>query len=181
MTYPKLIECLKLFSYESLRQYLGEDLVEQLQAEWDAYHKAKEQWDNDNMDDWQRCDYGDNMEILGINHYMTRDTIYGDWSCTVFDNSDTKERKKPIGRFCADAGLVSVLSLEEVLKYNPEYKVEDDSWSATVIRDFKGTVQFVVNKSENATYEYFQVEIIGKGVNKKTGENINFISKQTGL
>jgi len=36
VTYPKLIECLKLFSYESLRQYLGEDLVEQLQAEWDA-------------------------------------------------------------------------------------------------------------------------------------------------
>ena len=35
MNYPKLIECLKLFSYESLRQYLGEDLVEQLLAEWE--------------------------------------------------------------------------------------------------------------------------------------------------
>ena len=35
MNYPKLIECLKLFSQESLRQYLGEDLVEQLLAEWE--------------------------------------------------------------------------------------------------------------------------------------------------
>lgn len=35
MKYPKLIECLKLFSQESLRKYLGEDLVEQLLAEWE--------------------------------------------------------------------------------------------------------------------------------------------------
>jgi hypothetical protein len=143
----------------------------------DAYHKAKEKWDSENMTDWQRCDYGDNMEILGINHYMTRSTIYGDWSCTVF-NSDTKES---IGRFCADAGLVSVFALEEVLKYNPEYKVEEDSYSATVIRDFKGTVQFVVKKHKSTTYEDFYVEVVGKGINKKTGESINFVSKQTGF
>lgn len=36
MKYQKLIECLKLFSHESLRQYLGEDLVEQLLAEWES-------------------------------------------------------------------------------------------------------------------------------------------------
>lgn len=36
MKYPKLIECLKLFSQESLRQYLGEDLVDQLLSEWET-------------------------------------------------------------------------------------------------------------------------------------------------
>lgn len=35
MKYPKLIECLKLFSREKLCHYLGEDLVEQLLAEWE--------------------------------------------------------------------------------------------------------------------------------------------------
>lgn len=35
MNYPKLIECLKLFSQDLLRQYLGEDLVEQLLSEWE--------------------------------------------------------------------------------------------------------------------------------------------------
>lgn len=35
MNYPKLVECLKLFSQESLRQYLGEDLVDQLLSEWE--------------------------------------------------------------------------------------------------------------------------------------------------
>lgn len=36
MKYPKLLECLKLFSQETLRQYLGEDLIEQLLAEWES-------------------------------------------------------------------------------------------------------------------------------------------------
>jgi len=36
MKYPQLIECLKLFSHDSLRKYLGEDLIEQLQSEWDS-------------------------------------------------------------------------------------------------------------------------------------------------
>lgn len=35
MYYSKLVDSLKLFSQESLRQYLGQDLVEQLQAEWE--------------------------------------------------------------------------------------------------------------------------------------------------
>ena len=36
MKYPKLLDCLKRFSQDSLRQYLGEDLVEQLLSEWES-------------------------------------------------------------------------------------------------------------------------------------------------
>ena len=36
MKYPKLIACLRLFSQESLRQFLGEDLIEQLLSEWES-------------------------------------------------------------------------------------------------------------------------------------------------
>ena len=35
LKYPKLIDCLKLFSHDSLKKYLGEELVEQLLAEWE--------------------------------------------------------------------------------------------------------------------------------------------------
>jgi len=35
MQYPRLISCLTLFSQENLRQYLGQDLVVQLQSEWE--------------------------------------------------------------------------------------------------------------------------------------------------
>lgn len=128
----------------------------------------------DRKDDWNTCCYGYDMEKLGINHYMIRDTLYGDWRCTTFD-SDTKES---IGRFCADAGLVSVMSLDEVLKYNPDY-YGDLVFTATIIRDFYGTVQFVVKQDKNK--EEYYLEVIGHGINKVTDKPINFVGKQTGF
>lgn len=76
---------------------------------------------SDKGDHWDLCEYGGRLDKLGIKTFITRDTIYGDWSCTTF-NSDTKE---PIGKFCADAGLVSVMLLSEVLAYNPNQTVPE--------------------------------------------------------
>ena len=141
-------------------------------------------------DDWATCAYGEDMEALGITHYMTRDTLYGDWSCTTFD-TDTKEA---IGEFCADAGLVSVFLLDEVLKYNPEFDYHlKNKWMVTWIKDFKGTVEFVVKHvegyyEEDTDYwkkgdywEDYVLEVVGHGINKVTGKPINFVGKQTGL
>lgn len=141
-------------------------------------------------DDWLICNRGSDMEKLGISHYMTRDTLYGDWSCTTY-NLDTKEK---IGDFCADAGLVSVFLLDEVLAYNPDFDwYESRPWATTLIKDFKGTVEFVVKyrdgyykdetkyHKKGERWEEYYLEVIGHGVNKVTGKAINFIGKQTGL
>ena len=134
-----------------------------LKAEWDAYHKANEKWKEENMSDWERCEYGDEMEVLGINTYLSDRTIYGDWSCSTF-NSDTK---KKIGDFCADAGMVAVFLLDEVLRYNPDFNYHTERpWTTTLIRDFHGTVELHRDGEE--------VTVIGKG-------NINFVGKQTGF
>lgn len=140
--------------------------------------------------DWTAYRYGENMEVLGIRHYMTRDTIYGDWSCTVLDTDTGKE----IGEFCADAGLVSVFLLDEVLKYNPDFDYHKERpWTTTLIPDFKGIVQFVVEHEEGVyeedsefwragdKWEDDSVHVVGHGINQKTGEPINFRSTQTGL
>lgn len=142
------------------------------------------------IDDWEKCEYGDNMETIGIHNYMTRDTLYGDWSCTTF-NTDTSE---VIGQFCADAGLVSVFLLDEVLRYNPNFDYHiNRTWTTTLIKDFKGTVKFVVKREEGVydettkywnagdTWVDYAVEVVGRGINKVTGEPINFVGKQTGL
>lgn len=42
-------------------------------------------------DDWDACDYGHNMEVLGITHYITENTIYGDWSCSTYATSDPQK------------------------------------------------------------------------------------------
>ena len=139
--------------------------------------------------DDSRDDYYD-FKSVGVDHSMVRDTIYGDWSCTTF-NSDTGE---VLGEFCADAGMVAVLSLDEILQYNPKFDYHTTKpWTTTLIRDFKGSVHFVVKEDKwtldkNTSYgkagdeitDYY-VEVIGHGVNKKTGKPINFIGKQTGL
>ncbi len=162
-----------------------------LTAEWDAYHKAQKKWDEAKpLSDWEKSEYGVRLDILGINHFMTRDTLYGDWSCSTY-NTDTS---KKIGSFCADAGLVSVILLDDVLKYNPSYDDHiDKKWTTTWIKNFKGTVQFVVKEvrwtlDHDTSYGKkgdervdYQVEVVGHGVNKKTNKPINFVGRQTGL
>jgi len=185
--------------------------------------------------DWDKCNYGSNMEKLGITHYLTADTEYGDWSCTtvkddpasqkliedlnrmyfkffhdynnpeVYKDSEYRrqmykeydeKREKIIeesglvlGRFCADAGLVSVFLLDEILAYNPKY---DDHINhphcATLIKDFDGDIEIthriiesrvdpedrIDEDDEDETEMSEEVSVIGKG-------NINFYTTQTGL
>lgn len=139
--------------------------------------------------DWQQCGYGEDLGALGIKNYMARDTIYGDWGCTVVDTNTGEE----IGEFCADAGMVAVLSLDEVLRYNPDFDYHKErKWTTTLIEDFKGTVQFVVEHHTGIypedgdfhpgeEWEDFSVHVVGHGINKKTGRRIDFRSSQSSL
>lgn len=145
-------------------EYLGENLHSDIRkAELNAYYEAKDKWDEENMSDWERCNFGDDIEIFGIHTYLIDRTIYGDWSCTTY-NSDTKEK---IGEFCADAGMVAVFLLDEVLSYNPDFDYHTErTWTTTLIRDFHGTVELHCDGEE--------VTVVGRG-------NVNFIGKQTGF
>lgn len=135
--------------------------------------------------DWRKCDAGYELDKLGFTTFMTRDTLYGDWSCTVY-NADNPDEK--LGEYCADAGLVTVALLDDIRKHNPSFEkdyLEKRNWCAACIKDFKGVVQFVV-KRETYTYkgkeeESFYVEVVGSGVNMDTNEPINFVTSQTGL
>lgn len=127
-------------------------------------------------DDWEACEYGENMKVLGIKNYLCRDTLCGDWSCETY-NSDTD---KAIGEFCADAGMVAVFLLDEVLKYNPDFDYHlKKEWTTTLIRDFEGEIYFDVIDVEyeiedGVTETEKEVRVIGKG-------NVNFYTTQTGF
>lgn len=176
-----------------------------------AYKAACDKyWEEESKyDDWKKCGYGENMEILGITTYISEPTIYGDWSCTTWstprkdveeqieelnklcrdawrieseygeDSEQSKicedkwneaiEDNNKLGYFCADAGLVAVFLLDEVLKYNPDFNkwIEKHDWCVTLIKDFDGEIEYHIDNDGNA-------HIIGKG-------NINFYTTQTGL
>ena len=149
-------------------------------------------------DDWSRCNCGQNMEVLGIHNYISESTIYGDWGCTVYqideepknfvdnlmrciqenledeeygeDESYIPYEGEYAGNFCADAGLVGVFLLDEILNYNPEWDswVDKHSWCATIIEDFKGEAEYYIDKIDKAAH------IVGTG-------NINFYTIQTGI
>ena len=165
-----------------------------------AYKAALDKYfeESRKYNDWNKCNYGENMGTLGIHNYISESTIYGDWSCTTYqieeepkellesilrilnDNLENEaygdgelpipKVGKAIGEFCADAGLVGVFLLDEILAYNPEWKswIEEHSWCATIIKDFKGEVEYYIDKVDG------EAHIVGTG-------NINFYTAQTGI
>lgn len=166
---PKMVSDMDEFSRTTalLRMMEGKPLGNYsptLQAEMDAYHKAENESLVAYRSDWDKCKCGQDMFVLGLNNFLVNNTKYGDWSCTTY-NSDTKE---PIGEFCADAGMVAVFQLDEVLKYNPNFDYHiNRPWTTTLIKDFHGEVEIRLVDEET-------VQVIGTG-------NINFITYQTGL
>lgn len=116
--------------------------------------------------DWEKCNAGQEMGVLGINNYLCESTVYGDWSCTTFE----ADSNKVLGKFCADAGLVAVFLLNEVLKYNPDFDYHEKRlWTTTLIKNFEGDISIDLIRGEED-----EVSVIGRG-------NINFNTLQTGF
>lgn len=71
--------------------------------------------------DWEKSANGTNLTGIGIKSSISRDTLFGDWACTMYvaDISRGCTSKEEIGSFCADAGMVAIADLDEVLAYNP--------------------------------------------------------------
>lgn len=123
-----------------------------------------------------------NYGIIGIES----DTYYGDWDCSTFDrlSFDENDCPKLIGKFCADSGMVCVADLRSVLRFNPkyDYHIKNDR-TTTLIRNFKGTVRIKIDMANggNEIYPAYSASVIGQGVNIKTGEPIEFYTRQTEL
>lgn len=99
---------------------------------------------------------------------MVSDTLYGDWSCHTFEGTldDVgRKNKKVLGQFCADAGLVCVVS---ELLCDDYYKT---SWTTTKIENFTGEVKIVLVSFDGDEDE---VCVVGTG-------SVNFYTVQTGF
>jgi hypothetical protein len=74
-----------------------------------------------------------------------------------------------LGEFCADAGKVCVVYLDEVLKFNPYFEewAKRHPWCVTIIEDFDGDVDYTVG-------EEMDLHLVGTG-------NKPFYTAQAGL
>lgn len=153
------------YTEEENDQYkLYKNALEQAKTKYPDY------WRNGSIDIFS----GEGMTNLGFTTFIWEDTIYGDWSCTTFeleqpftDISSIVVKNNNLGSFCADAGLVGVFLLDEVLKWNPEFNYHTDRpHTTTCIKDFDGEIEYkVINDT---------AYIVGTG-------STNFITSQTGF
>ena len=77
------------------------------------------------------------------------------WNCIHVDD-------KIIGKFSADAGMVCVCLLDQVLQFNPKFKewADEHDWCVTIIENFEGNIEYTVDHNN-------EFHLIGTG-------NINF-------
>lgn len=110
------------------------------------------------------------------NPCIASSTIYGDWSCGVL-NTDTQEH---IGKFCADAGLVIVCSLNDAIKFNKDFEkwAEEHNWCVTIIKGFDGEIEIAYEPEE---YEYKGEKCVEKSCVIYGKGNINFKGFQIGF
>lgn len=149
-----------------------------------VYEIAKSEYNEGNndrtTDDWNETGCGTNVEKLGIKQYIGRDTLFGDWDCVVVDADD-----KPIGEFCADAGMVCVAELNEWRNYNSEIDtfLRERSHCVAVISNFDGDVWFEVEdtsfdyKHDDGRVEFvkdYTVHVVGEGT--RNGKPFKFKS-----
>ena len=136
----------------------------------------------------------DDFEEYCEKHGLISRTFYGDWGCTVFRHDgnvgDVPRRAEKLGEFCADAGMVCVLDMKDVLGWDPCFQkfIDEHAWCVTVIRGFKGRVRLMTFKEKVALntkfegrIEYESTELHVRGDGEADGEKLSFESVQTSL
>ena len=90
--------------------------------------------------DWHACEYGENMEALGITTYITHD--HGDCAGQDLLDGDLFEHGiiKVKGSFGHDSCMVSVMLLSEVMAYNPNALEDAGKGNYALIKQFDGEV-----------------------------------------
>ena len=132
----------------------------------------------------------DEYESWCMDHGLFSRTYYGDWGCTVYETDKPigkiDEEAKELGEFCADAGLVCVLTLDDAKKLHPQFEdwIKESPFAVTVIHNFTGVVKFMVQSETrkfNDGTEYEDVELRVRGDGEIDGYKASFESVQTSL
>lgn len=112
-------------------------------------------------EDWALCEYGERMDKLGFTDFLCVE--FPDDPPIVIDDNGNK-----LGAFCQDSGVIAVVYLSELEKYNPDYeKGFFDEDNRAIIRSFDGKVGYRIEPVNIDGYEDTDTVIFGEG-------NINF-------
>lgn len=109
-----------------------------------------------NDTDYEKTNYGKQLDKLGFTTFLVADTGFGDWDNIILQNDGTI-----LGNFCADSGQVCVVLAEDAIKYYPEMAQVVKSKSSpcyAIIENFDGEIEIDTSNS-NWTMIYGQGNI----------------------
>lgn len=155
-------------------QYTSEMLKDhKIQEEYETcnrrYKQAYTTWIDSQTSDWELCNYGENLELIGFKDPFVFSTEYGLWSCTAYEGM---KHNNTLGKFFSDSGLVGVFLLAEIRDYNSDFHPRRRSpKDVAVISKFVGNV-FIVNNSDKSGIDA-DIRLYGVG-------STNFHTEQTG-
>lgn len=92
-------------------------------------------------------------------HGLISNTFYGDWGCTIYRTSghvgNIPKKSRKFGVFCADAGMVCAVGMNDVKKEFPKFEnwLKEHKWCGTIVPKFAGMVRFVA-KTEPEEYKF---------------------------
>ena len=114
--------------------------------------------------DWDKCSLGSRLFRFGFTSEKTKvsRTGWGDGVWEIF-NENTKEI---YGQFAADSGQTGIFSLDEILRYNPDFlDMKHLVHLATIFWDFTGDIDMKFKKTKLGNEE---IVVFGKGISKQT-------------
>lgn len=136
-----------------------------LYGDWSCFtYKGTKEEISDKILEWDRYYFHFFNEYNTTENPKTKEILLEEYKAKKAEF----EKKNVLGSFCADAGMVCVVYLDEILAFNPKFKkwAEEHDWCATIIEDFDGDVEYVIDNDE--------AHIQGIG-------NINFYTSQSGF
>lgn len=142
--------------------YISEDT---LYGDWSCFtYKGTKEEINDKILEWDRYYLNFFNKYNDTENAKTKEILLEEYKAKEVEF----KKENILGSFCADAGIVCVVYLDEVLAFNPNFKkwVEEHSWCATIIENFDGDIEYIIDDDE--------AHIQGTG-------NINFYTSQSGF
>ena len=111
-------------------------------------------------EDWQCCEYGQNLESIGISTYIT--SINGD---EIGSDVVSLDEYKKIGDFCSDSCAVTVMLLNELRTYNSDFDKNLEKHCYAIVKNFEGEIELLEMVEDDGTDQ--RLYFFGKG-------NMNF-------
>ena len=96
----------------------------------------KEEYIKLQSQDWNRCDYGESLEELGFDKYLSFSNN-DEYKCIV--STDTKGE---LGDFISKSGVIGVFTLSELKKYDSKVLDKLNAENSVKIDGFDGLVDF---------------------------------------